>query len=119
MSIIEWKALAQQEAWLGYVGLTAVCAVLPSGEQKWPWQMQGRSDMIGALVRPARSFEEACWLAEHDVIGFIKSHELVQLDAEKAAVILDRTKPELGRILEYWEWREASGWDDPVEPAAA
>jgi hypothetical protein len=80
--------------------------------------MQGKSGMIGAVVRPARSFEEACWLAEQDVIGFIKSHELVPIVPEKAAIILDRNRIERGRILEYWEWREASGWDDPIEPAA-
>jgi hypothetical protein len=80
--------------------------------------MLGRSGMTGAEVRPARSFEEACWLAEQDVIGFIKSHELVPIDPEKAAIIFDRTRTERGPILEYWEWREASGWDDLLEPAA-
>lgn len=118
MSIIEWKVLSQQEALVGYVGHELVCGVLPTNDPRWPWQMQGRSGMTGAAVSPARSFEEACWLAEQDVIGFIKSHELIPTDAAKAAVITDRSKTERGRILEYWEWREASGWDDLPEPAA-
>lgn len=39
-------------------------ALLPTNDQKWPWQIQGRSGMIGPVVSPARSFEEAYWLAE-------------------------------------------------------
>lgn len=56
-----------------------------------------------------------------DVLGFIKSHSLVPVDSAKAAFVFERSKIKATcqRILEYWERRNASGWDDPIEPAAA
>jgi hypothetical protein len=111
--------MQQQEAWVGFVGAALVCGVLPTNDEKWPWQMQGRSEMIGPVVSPARSFEEACWLAEVNVLGFIKSHGLVPAEPAKAAIVSDRSSSESDRIIEYWSWREASGWDDSIEPDVA
>ncbi|MGO8083500.1 hypothetical protein [Rhizobium leguminosarum] len=121
--LMEWKSLQpMQDGWVGFMGDEKVCAVvrMVDGHGRWPWQVQFQSDAYcGEWLRPARSVDEAQWIAEISASNLLRRFGATPnsvFSAGTTEILEYRLGPrDYERTKEYHGWLGETGWYDPTE----
>lgn len=123
--LIEWKSLEpRQVGFVGFLGHGTVCHIVPSVDDKWPWQVQFQSDAYcGEWTKPARNLTEAQWIAELGVERLLCEfclvpNSLLPLDSEEMATFRNRRREcgDVDRTVNYHDWLDEIGWYTQTKP---